>query len=95
MTRKEKKVQKALGLLEYPSTIREHIDLWTWRYKIKFDIFLVEGIWRWLAFKLPRKLVYHVAIRLWAHATCCDEGKNEQPGETTLDNAIRRWEALK
>ena len=95
LKRKERRVQKALGLAEYPFTIREHIDFWVWDHKMKFYEFLKDGIWRWIAFKLPRKLVYHVVIRLWAHATCCDEGKNECVHDTTVDNAIRRWEFSK
>lgn len=88
-------MQKALGLSEYPWTIKEHADFWVWNHKMKFREFLKEGIWRWIAFKLPKKLVYHCTIRIWAHATCCDEGKNECVDETTVSNAISRWESSK
>lgn len=103
ISRKERRIQKALGLEDdMPLTICKHVRYlckgWWWchitakTYKWRGDAF-----WQWLAFKLPKKLVYHGAIRLWAHATCCDEAQklNECVHDTTVDDAIRRWEHSK
>lgn len=46
---------------------------------------------QWLAWKLPRRLVYFVTIRLWAYATCGDYGTTDL-NAITVDEAIQRWE---
>lgn len=95
---KERQVQKALGTEDsMPPTIckqiRWHISAWWWNhitshtYKYRGDAF-----WQWLAFKLPKNLVKHATIRLWAHATTCSSGRNEIVGDTTVENAVKRWE---
>jgi hypothetical protein len=44
----------------------------------------------WLAWRLPRRLVYWAAIRLMTHATY---GKwRSNPGEVNLIDALNRWE---
>ncbi len=51
----------------------------------------MDKFYRWLAFRLPQRLVYFCTIRLWISATA---GKN---GKTIVDSvrvstAIKRWE---
>ena len=94
ISRKERKIQRALGTEEdMPPTIGARIK-WLWwnhitshTYKWTIDIFC-----QWLAFKLPKRLVYHCTIRAWAHATTCPSGRNEVVHDTTVDNALKRWE---
>lgn len=102
ISRKERRIQKALGLgRDIPPTYFEQFKAWGWynfcvQPQVYWRYFYGE-FWQWIAFKLPRKLVYHIAIRLWAHATCCDEAQklNECVHDTTVDDAIRRWEHSK
>ena len=50
-----------------------------------------EDAWMWIAWKMPRKLVYWCAIRLMAHATTGDHGHHIVPEVTCLD-ALNRWD---
>lgn len=54
-------------------------------YKIqnrKYELIKIEeNIYRWIARKLPKRLVYFVTIELWAKAT---SGDNEHINPTTL-----------
>jgi hypothetical protein len=45
----------------------------------------------WLAWKLPRRLVYWAAIRLMAHATCGKWSSHPVPQVNIID-ALHRWE---
>jgi hypothetical protein len=50
-----------------------------------------ETLWIWIAWKLPRRLVYWCTMRLGANAT---QGKynTTNPSELTFMDAIKRWE---
>lgn len=50
---------------------------------------LQEESLRWLAWRLPRPLVYWCAIRLWAHATTGRYGTTI-PSTLPVDEALRR-----
>ena len=97
ISRKERRMQRALGTEDgMPPTIyaRARMEVqalrwWINSYTYKWSM---TAFWQWLAFKLPKKLVYHCAIRVWAHATTCPSGRTEIAGETTMENAIKRWE---
>ena len=94
ISRKEREVQKALGLEnDIPPTIYKRVKYWWWyqsgHYKWEWRSWT---FYQWLAPKLPRKLVYFVAIRVWAYATTRPSSSGECVGETTMDNAIKRWE---
>ena len=45
----------------------------------------------WVAFHLPAWIVYHCAIRVWAHATSGRWSNVEAPAVTVAD-ALKRWE---
>lgn len=49
-------------------------------------------LWTWLAYRLPRPLVYWAAIRLMAHATTGQYRDQVVPDLTAMD-ALKRWEA--
>src|SRR5215472_5250918 len=53
---------------------------------------LQEKINTWIAFHLPRGIVYWAAIRMGAHATCGCWG-HENPTELLFIDALKRWEA--
>ncbi len=94
ISRKERQIQKALGTEEgMPLTIIQRIK-WLWWQHITSRTYKwsVDAFWQWFAFKLPKRLVYHCTIRAWAHATTCPSGCKECAHETTMDNAIKRWE---
>lgn len=94
ISRKERQVQKALGLGDdMPPTIYYRISYWVRRHITCYTYkWTGDNFWQWFAFKLPKKLVYHCTIRAWAHATTCAEGRNEVAFDTTVDNALKRWE---
>jgi hypothetical protein len=50
-----------------------------------------EKIWQWLAWRLPRGLVYWCAIRVMAHATTGRYGTTVVP-ELPAMEALSRWE---
>lgn len=52
---------------------------------------LPEKMWFWLAWRLPKKLVYFAAIRLVAFATQGEYGNTIVP-ELPAMEAVRRWE---
>ena len=47
--------------------------------------------WYWLAWAVPKKLVYFCGIRLWCHAT---QGKHSGVivGEVRMNAALKNWE---
>ncbi len=47
----------------------------------------------WLAYKLPKKLVYFCVIRVFANATTGKYGK-QMVSELTFIEAINRWEEI-
>lgn len=95
ISRKERRIQKALGTEDgIPPTIYWQVKYWWWFhvvYVVKYK-WTIDEFWRLLSYKLPKKLIYHCAIRIWAHATSCPSGYNEDVTITTMDDAIRRWE---
>lgn len=48
-------------------------------------------LYRWIAWSLPRDLVYWVAIRLIAHATQGSYGGTIVPNLSAME-ALKRWE---
>ena len=50
-----------------------------------------DKCWMWLAWRLPKRLVYFAAIRLGAHATGGEYSRQNVPELTVLD-AIKRWD---
>lgn len=51
----------------------------------------VEKFWFWLAYKLPKPLVYFASIKLIAHATTGKFSNTEVPKLTAME-ALNRWE---
>jgi hypothetical protein len=51
----------------------------------------MEKLYTWLAFKVPRKLVYWCAIRLMVHATT-GKHQNQVVPELLAMDALERWE---
>lgn len=47
-------------------------------------------VWEWLAWKLPRELVYFCVIRVFAHATTGYFGNTVAPSVMLID-ALDRW----
>lgn len=94
ISRKERKIQKALGLEDdmTPTTRKRVQHWWWWHITSRTYKYTKEEFWRWLAFKLPKKLVYHCTIRIWTYATTCPSGCKEIVLDTTIDNALKRWE---
>ena len=93
ISRKERQVQKALGTEDsMPPTIYRRAQYLWWGIVDKTYKWRGGAFWQWLAFKLPKKLVYHCTIRTWAHATTCPSGRKENVYETTMENALVRWE---
>ena len=50
-----------------------------------------EKIWMWIAWRLPKELVYWCAMRVGAHATQGQYGNQEVPALLFMD-AIKRWD---
>jgi hypothetical protein len=50
-----------------------------------------DSVWRWLAWMLPRKLVYWAAIRLMGHATMGQYGETD-PNDLPVMEALHRWD---
>jgi len=51
----------------------------------------MDKFWFWIAYKLPRKLVYFAVIRLGAEVTT-GEWSNTVVPELSLMDAISRWD---
>lgn len=58
-----------------------------WRYKKDF---LIEELLFFIAYHLPRRVVYYAAIRLLAHATTGRYGNEETPAINGV-TALKRW----
>ena len=50
-----------------------------------------ERLWTWIAWRLPKTLVYWSAMRIGAHATQGKYGNQIVP-ELTFMDALERWE---
>ncbi len=94
ISRKERRIQKALGTAgSMPPTIYKRMQYWVYLHiTARTHKWRMSSLWQWLAFKLPKSLVYHATIRMWAHATTCPSGRKEIASDTTIANAITRWE---
>lgn len=53
---------------------------------------MMEKLWMWLAWKLPRGLVCWCAVRVFANATTGEYGHVLVP-EVTMIDALKRWDA--
>lgn len=54
---------------------------------------LKDGLSRWVAYRLPRRVVYFAAIRLGAHATGSPEHAATEVPELKFIDALASWEA--
>ena len=45
----------------------------------------------WLAYQLPKSVIYFAVIRAWAYATT-GEWSKESPLEVTAETVLRRWD---
>lgn len=52
---------------------------------------MLDKLAMWLAWKLPKRLVYFCAVRLAANATQGKYSNQEVPALTAMD-ALKRWE---
>ncbi len=52
---------------------------------------LRDDIWRWIAWRMPRRLVYWAFVRVWATATT-GPYLSENPSSTTCVQASERWD---
>jgi len=52
---------------------------------------MIERAIQWVAWKLPRRIVYWAAIRLMAHATRGPWSSQEVPSLLGMD-ALKRWD---
>lgn len=50
-----------------------------------------EKFWWWLAWNLPKKVVYFAFIRLWANATIGEYAKDGSI-DISVDELLKRWE---
>lgn len=50
-----------------------------------------DGVARWVAYRLPRRVVYFAAIRLGAHATTGEYDTTMVP-ELKFVDALERWQ---
>lgn len=62
---------------------------WFWLVRNRIGAWWNISLPRWLAWKLPRKLVYFASIRLWAHAT--PPGSDVNATTLTVREALERW----
>ena len=50
----------------------------------------MEKLWLWIAWHLPRPLVYWCTIRVGCNATQ-DKWANESPTDLLMMDALKRW----
>lgn len=75
---------------EEPLTVKERLSV---RYMLKKgDVmaFFDHGLWQWLAWKMPHRLVLWCFIRV-----CANAGTDVPPDKITYDLAYKRWEGTK
>lgn len=53
---------------------------------------LSDNLWSWIAWRLPRRLVYWSSVRLMTYGTVGKYG-TQKPNQLTIDEALRRWGA--
>jgi hypothetical protein len=71
------------------------LDWYVFHYSlIGMGIIMSSKTWNWLAFKMPRWLVYFCGIRIWANGT---QGAYSDQDVTTLtmEKALERFEPLR
>jgi len=52
---------------------------------------MIDKIWMWVAWRLPKRLVYWATIRLMTHATV-KEWSDESVTELNAMDALGRWD---
>jgi hypothetical protein len=50
-----------------------------------------DRVWMWLAWRLPRRLVYMAAVRLWSYATTGKYAGVESP-TVGLVESLKAWD---
>lgn len=50
-----------------------------------------DGFWRWIAWHLPRQVVYHATIRAWVFSLSGKHG-HQQPTEVHTFETVKRWD---
>ena len=53
-----------------------------------------DKFWQWLAFKMPKALIYFCGIRLWAWATS-KQWEDQDATTVTMDQCLDRWDNLR
>lgn len=97
ISRKERRIQKALGTEgTMPLTVLSKIkcrgqDWWHWHIFIKCHE-IVDRLWMQFIWKLPKKFIYYSTIRIWAHATTLSSYSKYPVYDTTIVDALDRWE---
>jgi hypothetical protein len=51
----------------------------------------MDGLLQWIAYHLPRRIVYWAAFRVWEYATRCWP-EWDDPNVGTAKDALVRWE---
>ena len=51
----------------------------------------MNAFWLWLAYRLPKRLVYYCGIRIGVNGTC-GKYSNQVVGELTMIEGIKRWD---
>ncbi len=51
---------------------------------------MIDRIADWLAWHLPKRVVYHACVRAWAHGTTPPYGDTVAP-DVTAGEIVKRW----
>lgn len=70
--------------------LRERTQVQFWMWQADFFRWRHDGVWRWLAWKMPRKLVYWCGIRLAAQPPFF----NRNPDSIGIMETLTEWEKV-
>lgn len=71
-------------------TFREKLRVQGWLWQADVYRWRKDGLWRWLAWKMPRSLVYWCGIRLASQEVY----SSTHPDDIGAIDALRKWDAV-
>lgn len=77
---------------ERPITLKERVIAGWWWRKYRIQWFVYEGVHRWIAGRLPKKIVLFAFVRASAYASSGTRCGKTSPDDLTYPLIYDRWE---
>lgn len=70
--------------------MRERLHIWWYGVRLDIRMYRRDGFWRWVAHKLPKRVVYFALMR--AYADVWADAKTIEPHEIDFERNTKYWQ---